>query len=312
MAIFKIPYLNPVHFVKMTPDEVPAYVSRHIDAWSFEETIESWEQHVVWPPLWQKSDSIPLQFISTYGPITVKQCKCDGTVLATTSVSQVRQNVYNPTEFIYEAVLPQSIFDEGDYYLQLELGSGTPVVFIYSFKLSERIENSLCLEYFHREFKDGMFFETGFRPRMRIPGLLKMKQPTSSHTEYEDEDYNLETLKGVGYEIYQLQVGIGTVNPVGVPPWLIKKLNRILTLSNISIDGREYVKNGEAAFEEATEQDYPLSVWTIELREKVRRDSIIYEDDVIVEGQFSVVLVSDSKGFGSQGTGSDYFIQDVQ
>lgn len=313
MAILKLPYLNPVHFSKMTPDEVEAYVSRHIDNRSFVDTILSFEQQVFWPQMWQKSDTIKLQVQSTYSPIVIKQCRCNGEVVATTSMTQVRQNEYDPTLFIYEKALPQNLFEEGMYYLQMEVGSGGDVVLVSEqFKLSEKIENSLLIEYFHREFKDGVFFETGFLPSIRVPGVIKLKQPTSSNADYEDEDNNLVLLKGVGYEVEQLTVGVCDENPAGIPPYLIKKLNRIFTLSNISIDGREKVKNGDAEFEETSEADYPLSSWAIELRDKIRRDSVIYEDDVVIDGKFSVVLVADSKGFGSQGTGSDYFIQDVE
>jgi hypothetical protein len=303
------PFLNPVKFTKLVPDAIPQYVSKHMDDYLFAETIFGWEQEVHGFQLWQINDTIKLQFQSTYGPITLSLYSCTGIRLHTVSVDQVRQNYDFPTRYIYEVSLSMQAFLAGTYYLQLECGNPVIETFVSEpFKLSELIENTLLLEYKHRVYKDDVFFETGFAPSIRIPGVLPLKEVGSIDTVYEDQESNLEMIKSVGYEIYQLNVGL----TYGIPPWMIKRLNRMLGCSTTKLDGRLYTKPEGAKFERNVIEDYPLSGWAIDVREKLQRNSTISENESQVNGEFAVAIVSDTKGFGSQDAGSNYLITDVQ
>lgn len=86
----------------------------------------------------------------------------------------------------------------------------------------------------------------------------------------------------------------------GVPPWLIKKVNRIFGCSTLSLDGRLYTKEDGAAFEPNSLDGYPMSGWSINLREKLNRDSVVTENDVVIEGIAAAGILIDVKGFGMQ------------
>lgn len=309
MPTLKQPYLLPIKFTLINPVEIPQYVSKHMDDWLFVETILPWQQKVTGLQQWQINDTVKLQFQSDYGPINLNLYRCDGSRVHTVSVAQVRQNADFPSFFIYEVSLSFQAFTAGQYYFTVTCGNPVGLTLVSEpFKLSERVENTLLLEYWHRVYKDDVFFETGIQFSVRLPGLIKFKQPKSRDTIYEDQEANMEMLKSVGYDLWELRLGLSA----GIPPWLIRRVRDMLGCSTVKIDGRLYTKNEGAEFEETAQENYPMSGWIIEMREKLKRSSVIIETDSNVVGEFVVVISADSKGFGDQDAGSNYLVTDVE
>jgi hypothetical protein len=305
------PFLNPVHFTKMTPDQVPQYLSKHMDDWQFPDTILPWEQRVCFHQCWQTSDSIRLQFMSNYSPLNLKLIRyADDVVVYDVNLAQVLQNMDDPTYYIYQADVALNPFPAGYYYLKLTVGSGGVLILVSGImEISEIIENTLLLGYQHRRYRADTFFETGFAPTFRIHGTLKMKEPRSIDTVYEDQEANLEMIKSVPYQVMNLSIG----GSEGIPSWVIKRINFMLGCSSFRVDGRYYTKNESAKLEESTEEFYPMSGWSIEMREKLNRSSIIYENELVVDGSIVVVANVDSKGFAPNDSGgSVYQVEDIQ
>jgi hypothetical protein len=304
------PFLNPVQFAKMTPDTIPQYVSKHLDDWLFPDTILNFEQQVCFKQQWQTSDSIRLQFQSNYSPLNLKLIRAiDDAVLYDVNLAQVRQNLDDPEYFIYQADVALNAFAAGYYYLKLSVGVGAVLILVSNiFEISELCENTLLLEYQHRKYYADVFFETGFAPSIRVPGILKLKEPRSIDTVYEDQEANMEMLKSIPYSLWNLSIG-----PDGIPPAMIKRLNFILGCSGLRADGRYYTKNDGAKLEENTVEFYPMSGWSIELREKLNRSSVIYENEMVIDSSIAVVANVDSKGFSpNDAGGSVYQVEDIQ
>lgn len=304
------PFLNPVQFTKITPDEIPQYVSRHLDDWQFADTIHDFEQRVCWRQGWQTSDSIRLQFQSNYSPLNLKLIRAeDDVVMYDVNLAVVRTNMDDPDYKIYQADVALNPYPTGFYYLKLTIGIGGVLTLVSNiFEISVICENSLLLEYQHRKYYADVFFETGFSPSIRIPAILKMKPPGSIDTIYEDQEANMEMLKSVPYQLWTLSIG-----PEGIPPAQIKRLNFMLGCSSTRLDGRYYTKNEGAKLDENTVEFYPMSGWSIELREKLNRSSVIYENEIVVDGTIAVVANVDSKGFSpNDAGGSVYQVEDIQ
>ncbi len=304
------PFINPVKFTKEVPDEVGQYRSKHIDDWQFTDTIHDFEQRVCFSQYWQLNDTIKLQYKSNYAPMTLELYRAtDDARMHSVSFSQVRQDYFQPEFFIYEVSLSLQAFAEGEYYFKIKVGSPVNLTLTSELQIfSERIENSLLLEYLHRKFYCDVFFETGFAPSIRIPGIMKPKAPASKDNVYEDQELNMTMLKSQPYCLWTLSIG----SSEGIPPWLVKRLNAILGCSSLKIDGRFYTKNEGAKLDENAQEFYPMAGYSIELREMLNRSSVIYEDEVVIEGKMAVVIVADSKGFANQASGSNYFVTDVQ
>jgi hypothetical protein len=284
-----IPYLNPVKYHKLTPDEVPQYVSRHFERWREANTIRAWFEQVEYAQIWQKTDVIKQQILSDFeitDEVYLQLIEADrdndpGTLILSTTFSPVLQNVDNPGEWVYEKALNLSNLQstyllpvdppDGLYFLKIVIGAA---VFISEPQLiCESIENSLLLEYKHREYKGLVFFETGILFQQRVLGTLRYKNPAAKDTLYEDQELDETLLSSEAFDVYELIIG----GSWGIPDYLVKRLNRIFSLSYKAIDGTQYEKNEGARFELKEIDGYPLKGLRIELREAEHSHSQSYE-----------------------------------
>lgn len=307
---FYQPYLTPVQLTKREPDEIPQYVSKHMDDWQFCETILPWEQQTCFLQHWQTNDSIRLQYQSNYAPINIKIVNAEtGITVYDVNMAQVRQNMDDPEYYIYQADIALNAFAEGYYYLLVTVGIGGILSLISNvMKFSVKVENSLLLEYKHHKFLCDVFFETGFFPSFRIHGTMKPKTPDGLDTVYEDQESNLEMLKTVPFQPWTFSIG----GSEGIPPWVIRRINHMIRCSTLKIDGRYYTKPEGAKFDENAVEFYPMAGFSIELREKLNRSSVIYENENVEAGTIAVVANVDSKGFGGDQGGSVFQVTDIQ
>ena len=96
--------------------------------------------------------------------------------------------------------------------------------------------------------------EGGFKSDGQLPG--------GKYTMYQDLQFKPVILNAVPYNTYRLTVG----NNIGVPNWVIDKLNRIFSCSSVKIDNVEYTRAEGAKFEPVNRDPfYPSGIWTIDL-----------------------------------------------
>lgn len=303
------PFINPVKLHEASPLEVAQYRTKFMHAVAYFDTLDPWQERQRYYQPWQLSDTIRLQVISNYAPLSVKLIDADGKVHFQDNMTQIRENVYDPGMFIYEISISLAVIAEGWYYLQLECGNPLALTLVSEpMCVKETHENSLLLEYTNRRYYADMVFETGFSPSIRVLGKLRFKSPASKDTYYEDQVLNMTQLSSVPFRLYDLVLG----DSFGIPDYLIDILNRILGCSSILIDGVYFTKNEGAKLEEKAVEDYPLRGWTVELRETLNRHSRYYENDVAQDQTAAVVLNVDSKGFGNDTGGTVYQLTDIQ
>lgn len=292
-------FLNPIKYHPLNPVELPQYISRHIEKYPFIQTIEEWEQEVDYPQLWHKSDTISQQLASEYGPITMQVIDSKGRVKITESFNQVLQDAANPALRIWENDTDLSDLPKGWYFIKLTLGNTEPTILISEPQfVCDRIENSVLLEYYHNEYYQGIYFQTGIRLKQRVLGKVKLKSPASTDTIYIDQILNQTLIDSKPFELYNFSVG----GSYGIPDYLIKRLNRVFGCSYTSIDGVQYTKNEGAKWEEKSIQDYPMRGWSIELRETLGgRSGVVYENDALQQRRVSIIATLDTEGFAAGG-----------
>jgi hypothetical protein len=259
MTIYQ-PFLNPIKFVNVGYSQDARYNSRDMDDWTYVNTIPEWITNRHYCQKWQTNDTICLQLISTAGPITYQFLNKDENVEYTGSFTQTGTGPM-AGYFIYEASIDLSGFNEGQYYLKIS--ALTITLLSEPLNIRETHARTVLLEYTNTTFKDDVIFETGFAPSLRIEGTVKYKSPASKDTLFEDQVLNQTLLNSRGFDLYEFTIG----SSEGIPDYMIKKLNRILGCSTVIYDGIEYTKNDGAKFEASEMDDYPMRVWTIELRE---------------------------------------------
>lgn len=310
MATIKIPFLNPMMYTEQDFANPGLFTSKHIDDFQFRDTILPWEQPSLFKRIWGPDDEVRQQVTSGIGPVQIELVDLStGDTIDTQTFNQKQQNVNNPAEYIYEHDYALNGKPAGCYRFKLSFGSPVQKIFLSDcFIISENIENTLVLEYTHYKFKGDIIFETGFTPYLRLAATLKYKQPLSKDILYEDQILDESLLKSDPYDLYTLYMS----DPAGIPDYLVKKLNWLFSCSTVLIDGRQYTKSDGAKFEEASEDDYPMRGWTLELRETLNRSSRITTTEGNPNAQMAVVITVDSKGFGMDTGGNQSELQDVE
>jgi len=232
-----------------------------------------------------------------------------GQLVLTQSFNDVMQDELRPTYYIKQIAVSLAGFDPGKYFFVRDTGG----VLTYSepFEILDAEDSGIMLtnqnptlyiEYSHYESYQGVKFFTPFAPSIRVPAVLRYKSPGAKDNVYEDQLLNMTLVNSVPFRIFDFTLG----GNYGVPPYFIDKIARIFGCSSLSIDGRLYTKNEGAQFEPALLENYPSAGYSIELREKLNRDSIITENDVIIEGIAAAAIIMDNKGFGIDGGDTDY------
>lgn len=302
--IIRQPLLNPIKFVTVDPADIPQYVSRFMDDYLFVNTIKAFEQPTKYINRWLSDDSIRCQFISNFIPLTIKLFSCDGEEIYSVALTTKQQDFFNPGYYIRQFDIDLATFDPGFYYFTIPEAGWISEPFEI---LAEEDENNptLYIEYQNAERYQGMIFDPNilnFEPAIRVPAILKYKTPGSKDTLYADQDEAETILHSVPFRVWNFILGgIG-----GVPPFLIDKLSRIFGCDTLTIDGRDFTKNEGANWDPVELDGYPMAGWSIELREKLNRDSLIYEDGGEVVSGNAMMAVIDTKGFGLEDEDEDF------
>lgn len=303
-------FLNPVKFHQLDNVQPAGYFSRFMDDWAFRRTIQPWQQKVCFLQPWSVQDSIRLQYTSNFGPFVLRLYNEDGQLQNTVPFDTKQQDELRPTFYIRQVELNLTGLEPGRYFLTRDAGGA--ITYSEPFEIiADPDPEEICLtdqdptvliEYSHYEPAGGLKFFAPFEPMIRVPGIVQYKGPGSRDNIYEDQLLNQTLIHSVPFRTHEFILG----GNYGVPPWLIDKVARILSLSEVSIDGRLYTKNEGANFEPTLAEFYPMKGWVIELREKLNRDSQVIENDIVIEGIAAAALMIDSKGFGLDGGDTNY------
>lgn len=304
-------HLNPVNFYEMNPQVISQYVSRDIDTNPYIDTLEQWQSKRPYLQPWQLNDTVRLQFESDYAPVKIKVIDGYERIYDTIALTQMALNVNDPNFHIYECAIALTPYDPGNYFFLLEVGLDSDNKPLQTFisepqNFSTRQKESLLLEYKHYQFKGNTIFETGFAPNIRFKGRLSLKSPSAKDTFFEDEHLSQRLGDGRPFEVWELNIG-GTT---GVPDWMAKKINRILTCSHTLFDGKQFTKAGEA-MQPVSEKLYPMRSWLMDMRDTANKDGVTYTNNQVNLGPESFVISVDSKGFSLSATGEEQIL-DVQ
>lgn len=292
------PLINPVKFVLIEPQDIPQYISKHLDDWLFEQQLRNFEDKKSYAQTWLKNDAVRLQYRSNFQPLTLKLFTCDNKEVFDSPFINKQQDFFFPDFYIRQQDLDLVTFEKGFYYFTIpELNWISE-----PFELTDEAPNTLYIEYSNSEMYQDIIFDSPFTPAIRVPAILKFKNVSSRDTIYADQMEAETMLNSVPYRIWEFILG----GQGGVPDWLIDKVARIFGCDSLKIDGRFFTKADGATWERVELENYPMSGWKIELREKLNRSSILYENEVDIVGPAAAAIMVDTKGFGISDVGGDF------
>lgn len=197
---------------------------------------------------------------------------------------------------LFEGTMAFNDLEAGVYAIVLTAGTGETTVKFISEKiyLREDWPMTLLFEYSNNRNKQSTIFNSGYAPAIRVEGWIDGFEPGAKFTTYEDQPADIQLLNGIPFRKFKLNIGTND----GVPPWIIDKINRILLLTNTSIDGLAFTRNGDAQFEKVDVPGWPMKYWTIEIREANNRDSVTLGTDGELNSDLTVVYNINTKAFG--------------
>lgn len=161
---------------------------------------------------------------------------------------------------------PQTRLSPGAYMVQFRMAQYNRVMAYATFRIVDELEDSVLFTYTNYRDDFGTVFEDieiDFRVEaVWLPSEASFMVNAES---FRDQNGYVHQLSANPYETRVLTLG-GGVNACGVPNWVARKVNNILSCSSVFIDGAQYVRS-EGATPERTDiaADYPLFLYKITL-----------------------------------------------
>ena len=271
-----IPLINPLRFYDPAFSQPAAYQSKQFDDYAAADRLVPWQEMLLRPQVWQNTDRIRLQFISSFDPVVVELLTTDNRVIVSLPTLIGLPNKFMAGFYSFEADLSLATVPDGCYRLRLKLGSGPNMKTLESplFRVSvDTIPDTLLLEYWNDTTHADVMFETGIKFQYRIPGWLHTYEPSNRVEAYRDERNNPVTLSARSSRQFTVQFGTET----GVNDDEVDLLRLIWSCRNVLIDGKPFgvVDGGKMEFITIDTKLANRGV-SIKVEEGVNRFSSIY------------------------------------
>lgn len=144
-----------------------------------------------------------------------------------------------------------------------------------------------------------------FTSAFRVEGWISEFEPDEHFTVFEDQPADIELLNAIPYEKYVLNIGCAD----GVPPWVIRKVARIMTLDTVTIDGKPYTRDGDVKWQKKTSDKWPKGYWTLAIRPSFNDDAVTFGDDGSLQTNTIVTASIDLSAFGNNPTAGPQITQ---
>jgi len=258
IAPINIPLLNPIRLVS----PFSKYNGLFFNA------IPEHEEQVCYTQKFCNADTIAFQLALPAGAIV----DFDANLVGDNEVVQIpwESLTLDDSEYDYfEFSKSLSGISEGIYQVELEVewNDGKKIYLVSEPMCIKPVHpDTILIHYSHSGNEFGLLFhpEEGDREYMiRVEGGFASDGflPGSKDVVYRDQPYNTVLLSSVPYATHKITFGDGR----GIPNWLADKLNRILSCSEVKLNGEQYTRADGAKMEAVREKGIPLAAWTIEL-----------------------------------------------
>lgn len=286
----------PLKFIPVDPVVSAQYNTRHMDAEWFKNRLARYSHKVPFVQKWQTNDNCPLQFISEgadMNDVVIYDCK--GAIVDTVTPTNISHPAVTLPFKLWQVTIDWSLYDQyKEYYAYVSfgVGEGSKGFISEPVKLKSRWSNTLLIEYTHDKNQPDMIWKAPFETKIRVEGHIGKFEPQSEVTNYEDAIRDMETLNGQAYRKYTLYIE-------QCPDWLIDKINRILLLNTVKIDGTLYSIDKDARLEMKEIPGSPYAFWTIPIREKNNMEGIEIDASGVNDNEITVIYNINTKGFTS-------------
>ena len=289
----------PIKLIRVGANYPLQYHFKQMDTDWFSERVQNYAGGRKYFQKWQTNDNFQLQFITEGLSIDVKIIDCNQSVIDTITMTPVVDPVIiNPMQ-CFQGTVDCSVMTAGKvYYILATFGTGgTAKEFISEpMLLANDWENTLLVESSNDTNQKDIVWSSGFTTKIRVEGNIQKFKPDSKFTNYEDQPLNVTFIDGQANRGYELFIG----GEQGTPDWLIDKINRMLLLDNVNIDGYAYQISEGAKLEPTEILGSPLNFWAINIVEANNKLGIAIDADGENESELTVMYNINTKGFSSE------------
>lgn len=298
------PHIVGAKFVPFRSNQDPTYNYVDMDSDWFINQYAGWVNRKNYFQKIQSGDTTPLQFRTNgLAPVTVTVKNKKGLTVDTKNFLSMPSPALKGNDKLYQITINWNDYPLNDvYFLIVKAGispvSSTSISEGFSFRATH--PKSLKLSYFHRRNKLSVIFDQGYIGEMRVDGTIDDYNPESDFVVYTDEPEDQEVINGRPYRSFLFNIGRSD----GVPDWVVDKLNAIMLLSNVTIDGIQYSRETGAKFEKTKFPGNPKKYWTIRIRPAKNLEGTTFDldnglDPDEVNKNVSIVYNIDGNAFGN-------------
>jgi hypothetical protein len=292
----KLPTVSPYKLVLENYTQSSRYHTKHFDDSLFQYQNYQWQQGTKYFQPVQNNDSIYLQLVSNYGPVSARLIDCNRSVIATGVINVIPTNYYVNPDVVYGITIDISSVPDGVYFINVLVGSGGAETSLIGEPLEIKADhpNTILFEYNNTTNNFGAVFQNGEVFSLRAEAGLADFQPGSNDTVYEDQKADLVMLYSQAFRTWKLVMG----GAQGFPDYMADRINRILGCDTILFDGKRFTKTAGAKLERNGDRYFAKAGWSIEVREAFARDGATIENNQPLENSVAVIYVVDPQLFG--------------
>jgi hypothetical protein len=294
-----IPIVGPLHWVPLGYTKGPQYHNYTMDQDWYVNRIQAWIDQSNYYAPWQTNESIQLQCqTSGLSPATVQILDCKGKPVGSPiDIPSVDDPSVLPNQTLFQGAVGLSLLAEGYYYLLWSIGTGQGTgVFI-----SEGIQvkndwgyNTLRFDYSNSRNKLATVFTSDYLPSFRIHGQINRYTPKSKFTTFIDQPQDIDLLNAIPYDTWKLEIGRSS----GVPDYIMRKIDRILLLDTVYIEGDQYSRDADAQWEKQNFPGQAKEYMTLDIRRAKNEDAITLNTSGQLDNDQQAGYTLDPRAFG--------------
>lgn len=294
-----IPSINPVTFYNRALTQIPKYFTKHFDDYPFELRSHPWLQQASFERIWQVTDIINLQFISSFDPITVQLVDQYGNVKINLPALIGLPNKFIAGTYAFEVSMSLAGLNTGCYKVVITAGTGDGAITLTSgcqYISSDPMPETICIEYFNSRFTKDVIFETGVKFQIRVQGWIDYDRSGRAVKQeyYRNQPYTNELLSSKSARNFPVYFG----DAKGLPTDVTDLIEQIWECDNVSIDGAPFGIADGAKIEFTDIEGYRLRGMKTTIEPGINRNSRLYSVNTDTTQRLMSTIIVSAKVFG--------------
>lgn len=193
----------------------------------------------------QFSDTEHLQCLSDWVPLLTIYNAETGATITTINPTTPATGIQGQTFQLYEFTIAWNTIAVDCY---IEITYEDEVWQSGIIQIKQEWPNTLLFEYTNSTNKFSTVFDTGINMNSRIEAAIYEYQPEFDDVIYNDQNHNTTLLNAIPFRTFTLYIP-GREAAIGLPQWMIDRVNWIFACDQVKIDGVWYRNNSGAKWE---------------------------------------------------------------